>query len=160
VAARLKLAVAHGGGNKAVAAKSGVKLGSLNNYLRLVNAVPATAAAAIARACAVSIDWLLFGEGPMERTPAATVIPVIEAARQPEITEFPPKEFPEADPDRKIARTLDLNRLGAAMRVAAEIVHRPIKAEDWHRLAEVTTLLYDELTAQAQRTAKEDLSEP
>jgi DNA-binding transcriptional regulator YdaS (Cro superfamily) len=160
VAERLRAAVRRGGGNKRVAATTGIPLGSINNYMRARNKLPASTAAKIAAACGVNTDWILMGEGPMERPPAASAAPTIEAARQPEITEFAPKEFPDADPDRKLARTLDLDRLGAAMRVAAEIVHRPIKAEDWHRLAEVTTLLYDELTAQAQRAAKEDLSEP
>jgi DNA-binding transcriptional regulator YdaS (Cro superfamily) len=53
---RLKLAVRLGGGNKVVAAKSGVKLSTLNNYLRSVARIPAQAATKIATACNVRID--------------------------------------------------------------------------------------------------------
>ena len=61
IAARLKAAIRNAGGNQAVALKSGVPIGTLNNYVRAVSDPKAVALGAIARACGVSLDWLVFG---------------------------------------------------------------------------------------------------
>jgi transcriptional regulator with XRE-family HTH domain len=79
---RLKLAVRLGGGNKVVAAKSGVKLSTLNNYLRSVARIPAQAATKIATACNVRIDWLLNGEGSMELPTLLACSPPTQAFSQ------------------------------------------------------------------------------
>jgi hypothetical protein len=64
--ARLRQALKAAGGNKVVAAKSGVSLSSLNEYV--AGAQPRLmAGAAIAKACDVSLEWLATGEGPMAR---------------------------------------------------------------------------------------------
>jgi transcriptional regulator with XRE-family HTH domain len=64
--ARLRLALKSAGGNSEVARRAGIPLGSLNEYVagrepRLVYA------AALAKACNVSLEWLATGEGPMVR---------------------------------------------------------------------------------------------
>lgn len=64
---RLKQAVEQAGGNQAVASKSGVPLGSLNNYLRGVNEPKASVLAKLAAATGRSMDWLLaLGPTPSE----------------------------------------------------------------------------------------------
>lgn len=56
---RLRLMVDESGGNTAVAAKSGIALGTLNNYLRGVNEPKASALAKLAGTLGFSVDWLL-----------------------------------------------------------------------------------------------------
>lgn len=63
IAARLREVIRRAGGNQAVAAKSGVPLGTVNNYVRGVSDAKAASLGAIARACGVSLDWLVF-DGP------------------------------------------------------------------------------------------------
>jgi hypothetical protein len=65
--ARLRGAVWRNGGVRAIAAMSGVPAGSLGNYL-MGREMRGSRAAAIAKACGVSVDWLLTGEG-VERLP-------------------------------------------------------------------------------------------
>lgn len=62
VAKRLKSAVENANGNRAVSERSGVPLSTLNGYLAGRD-MKASAAAKIARACGVSLEWLLIGEG-------------------------------------------------------------------------------------------------
>ncbi len=62
-AERLREAVRGAGGNQAVALKSGVPLGTLNNYLRAITEPKAVALTQIAQACGVSLDWLMTGQG-------------------------------------------------------------------------------------------------
>lgn len=71
-AARLRQAVRAAGGNRVVSEKSGVKVGTLADYLaggeqKLSNTI------ALAEACGVSLEWLATGAGPMksEEFPAA-----------------------------------------------------------------------------------------
>ncbi|WP_246252472.1 helix-turn-helix domain-containing protein [Ancylobacter pratisalsi] len=56
---RLRLAVRQSGGATAAAAKSGVALGTLNNYLRGVNEPKASVLAKLAGALGYSVDWIL-----------------------------------------------------------------------------------------------------
>ncbi len=63
MAARLRVAIRHAGGNQAVATKSSVPLGTVNNYVRGVSDPKAATLGAIAQACSVSMDWLVFGQG-------------------------------------------------------------------------------------------------
>ena len=68
---RLKEAIALGGGNKAVAKRSGVPLGSLTNYLK-GRQMPLSTAFRIAKVCGVSADWLAGSEGASFATPTIT----------------------------------------------------------------------------------------
>ncbi|WP_308719228.1 S24 family peptidase [Komagataeibacter xylinus] len=58
---RLRSAIKSAGGNKHVSALSGVPNGSINHYLT-GRSMSAEAASRIARACGVSLDWLLLGD--------------------------------------------------------------------------------------------------
>lgn len=57
---RLRSAVRKAGGARRVAQRSGVAFGTLNNYLA-GGEIKLTAAAALARACGVSLEWLATG---------------------------------------------------------------------------------------------------
>ncbi|MFT8515639.1 MAG: S24 family peptidase, partial [Acetobacter persici] len=61
VGERLRHAMKKAGGNKVVAEKSGVPVGSLNHYVK-GRAMGADTAIHVARACGVPIEWLIFGE--------------------------------------------------------------------------------------------------
>jgi phage repressor protein C with HTH and peptisase S24 domain len=64
---RLRRAIRDAGGNQVVAAKSGVPLGTVSNYVRGVSEPKAVALGALARACGVSLDWLVFdGQEPAQ----------------------------------------------------------------------------------------------
>ena len=63
-AKRLREAVRAAGGNAAVSLQSGTPLSSLNNYL-MGRDMKAGAILRLAKACGVTLDWLLAGEGPM-----------------------------------------------------------------------------------------------
>lgn len=64
--ARLREAVRIGGGPTQVAEKSRLPLRTLANYLAGRGEPRATAIGAIARACDVSVQWLIYGDGPAE----------------------------------------------------------------------------------------------
>lgn len=70
IAARLREAIRAAGGNQAVAQRAGVPIGTVNNYVRAVSEPKAAALGALARACGVSLDWLVFNG---ERTTQAQV---------------------------------------------------------------------------------------
>lgn len=70
---RLKQAIREAGGNQVVAAKSGVPVGTVSNYIRGISDPKVTALGAIARACGVSLDWLVFGAEPEGGPVAAPV---------------------------------------------------------------------------------------
>lgn len=61
---RLAWAVRRAGGNKIVAQRSGVPLGTLNNYVRGRNGMKTSTLEALALACEVSLAWILSGEQP------------------------------------------------------------------------------------------------
>lgn len=58
---RLRVAVKMGGGNKAVAEKSGIPLRTLANYLAGRSEIRLPLAAALCRTCGVSLQWLAYG---------------------------------------------------------------------------------------------------
>lgn len=81
---RLRSAVRDAGGNQAVAVKSGVPLGTLNNYVRGVSDPKASALAQIAYACGVSLDWLMTGAGSEPGSVlTASTVDHVEIARFP-----------------------------------------------------------------------------
>lgn len=59
---RVKFCIKIGGGPSEVARKSGIPLGSLNHYIS-GREMKVGAAAAVAKACGVSLVWLATGEG-------------------------------------------------------------------------------------------------
>jgi transcriptional regulator with XRE-family HTH domain len=63
-AERLHRAVRQAGGNLAVAERSGVPLATLNNYVRGRNGMKLKTLAALAAACAVSVEWVVSGDPP------------------------------------------------------------------------------------------------
>ena len=58
---RLKTAIKTAGGNKKVAEKSGIPIGTINNYLRGASEPTIQKIANIATVCSVSLDWLAYG---------------------------------------------------------------------------------------------------
>lgn len=62
VAARLRQAVQAAGGNRVVAVRAGVPLGTLNNYVGARTGMKMGALARLAAACNVSLEWLVGGE--------------------------------------------------------------------------------------------------
>ena len=130
-AARLRQAVAASGGNKAVSARSGVPLGTLNNYLggRDMKASPLVA---LAEATNVRLEWLATGRGPMR--------PGAESAAPPP----PPVGF----------TPMSVDRLAAALERAGPLLelHRG-KLPDPRRFAQILLLMYDEIRASAERPA-------
>lgn len=63
---RIKQAVKKGGGNKVVSEKSGIPIRTLGNYLGGLTEPKASAIGALCRVCGVSLQWLIYGEGPEE----------------------------------------------------------------------------------------------
>jgi transcriptional regulator with XRE-family HTH domain len=73
IAERLRFAVQNAGGNKRVAQRAGVSLGTLNNYIRRRNALTAETARRLTATCGVSLEWLINGT-------EVVAPPVVEAA--------------------------------------------------------------------------------
>ncbi|BCK74975.1 putative phage repressor [Acetobacter aceti NRIC 0242] len=65
---RLREAVDKGGGYNAIVRRSGVSQSSLNEYLK-GRVLRIDTASRLADACGVSLQWLLFGDGPSGRQP-------------------------------------------------------------------------------------------
>lgn len=61
IAARLKFAIENAGGNKAVSERASVPLSTLNGYIAGRD-MKGSAAAKLAQACDVSLEWLYFGD--------------------------------------------------------------------------------------------------
>ncbi|MFT8540897.1 LexA family transcriptional regulator [Acetobacter sp.] len=79
---RLKEAIKRGGGNLEVARNAGVPLSSLNNYVS-GREMKASTAIRVARACGVSMEWLIAGAGDVaakkdDITPSNNVISASE----------------------------------------------------------------------------------
>ena len=85
VAERLRQAVRAAGGNRAVAERSGVALATVNNYVRPRGGLKMRPLAALAKACGVSLEWLVTGE----QSPPGLALTA--AASQPGLSE------PQAD---------------------------------------------------------------
>lgn len=90
LAARLRQAVRAAGGNQTVADRSGVPLATVNNYVRGRHGMKIEPLSALATACGVSLQWLVFGEAvvaspgfaPVEDA-AATALSEIQASISP-----------------------------------------------------------------------------
>lgn len=65
---RLRSAIEAAGGRKAVSARSGISLGTLNGALDDKTDVGFLKMAAIAQACGVSIDWIVYGPPPVAQS--------------------------------------------------------------------------------------------
>ncbi len=89
---RLRRAIRDAGGNQAVAAKSGVPLGTVSNYVRGISEPKAAALGALAEACGVSLDWLVLDKNaPEAASPATSQPPFLrtsELAEQHRLQEF------------------------------------------------------------------------
>jgi len=79
VSSRLRSAIGRAGGNKAVSTRSGIPLSTLTTYLAGRD-MKASAAAKIAHACSVSVDWLLTGvnsaPAPQMMAQAQSIVPI------------------------------------------------------------------------------------
>jgi transcriptional regulator with XRE-family HTH domain len=88
---RLRQAVRAAGGNKVVADRAGVPLGTVNNYVRGRNGMKIEALSALAAACNVSLEWLISGgDGPPAPLPDGPDYPMAEAAAPHGLGEAPP----------------------------------------------------------------------
>jgi len=121
-AARLRQAVGAAGGNKAVSARSGVPIGTLNNYLGGRD-MKASALIALADATGVTLDWLAAGRGPMR-----------------------PGAAPSAPPVPAVA-PMNVDRLAEAIRRAQRLYADENRLPSPHRFAQILLLIYDELRA-------------
>jgi transcriptional regulator with XRE-family HTH domain len=151
---RLRDAVKRGGGNKAVAERAGIKLGSLNNYLRRVTLnVPADAIAKIAHACAVEAKWLLTGEGRMARYEVGdTTEEGLEV-----VATFMPFEKPadapatrSVQPNDPLFSTVDMKRMGTAVSIVNAAFQNKGGRPDSMREARILTFIYDSLAKQSE----------
>jgi hypothetical protein len=121
---RLRRAVRAAGGNRAVAARSGVPIGTLGYYIAGRD-MKASAMISLAAACNVSLEWLATGREPM--APAAA-----------------PAE-PAQEPARGAFATLDVHRFADALEVAEKAIAARQTNPDWLRRAQIILLIYDEL---------------
>ena len=142
VVERLKVAVRRGGGNKAVAAKSQVKLSTLNNYLRAVAGLPAAAASQIAAACNVSIDWLLRGEGPME------YLPVGHTTKDGLVVQGPAMPLVDTETAHSggFIHNFDPVRLATALKAADDILATGSRPPTYRQRVQSMILIYNHLT--------------
>lgn len=124
-AERLREAIDQAGGPKAVADRSGIPYGSIQHY-RAGRDMKATAIAALADACGVTIEWLVAGRGPMQ-------------ASRPEAVPPAPPAF------LKLFGTVDMDTMAQALEVATLTFHRKGISPSWRRMAQVVTLVYDTL---------------
>ena len=62
MADRLRQAVQAAGGNRPVAERSGVPLGTVNNYVAARTGMKFTTLAKLAAACNISLEWLVSGD--------------------------------------------------------------------------------------------------
>lgn len=82
---RLKTAIQNAGGNKAVASRAGLPLGTLNNYVAGGN-MKLDAAIQLAIACNVSLEWLAFG---ITGGSSPAVSPLSVGENQPDTIDIP-----------------------------------------------------------------------
>ena len=130
-ATRLREAARKAGGNKEVARRSGVPLGTLNAYIaggemKLANAV------ALARACGVSLEWLATD---MESAPAPA----------------PPVRKTE-DASVRLFSIVNVDKLAGAMEAVADQFRRNHARPTMHQLAQGAILLYDLMSEPASQT--------
>jgi transcriptional regulator with XRE-family HTH domain len=156
---RLREAVRRGGGNKAVAERAGIKLGSLNNYLRRVTLnVPADAIAKIAHACGVEAKWLLTGEGQMARYEVGDTT----EEGQEVVATFMPFEKPPSEqlqkvldkPQGQLFSTIDMQRMATAVSIVNEAFQKKGGRPESMREAQILSLIYDSLFHQTEREVR------
>lgn len=85
---RLRRAIRDAGGNQAVAARSGVPLGTVSNYVRGISEPKAAALGALAEACGVSLDWLVLDKAPQARTEGGQVEGAVAGETEPRERDF------------------------------------------------------------------------
>jgi hypothetical protein len=62
IAGRLRQVVRAAGGNRVVAERSGVPIATVNRYVRTNGGMKVEALRAIAKACSVSLEWVVVGD--------------------------------------------------------------------------------------------------
>lgn len=169
-ASRLRDAVRAGGGNKAVAQRAGMPVGTLNNYVGGRD-MKASALVALAVACGVRLEWLATGQGPM--TPSVlgsmqagdelagddTALPRL-ARVQARSGVAEPGPGGEAAPHLGITWQVNPDRLARAYETALAGLATPVgRRPDAKRLMQVTLLIYDEMT-EAEEATKSPLPSP
>jgi len=150
VAERLREAVKRGGGHGAVAARSGIKSRTLS-YLLGGQEAKQRQLVALADACGVSLEWLATGRGEMVssvtvtmRTPDGTTSGRVLI--RPSAPEPPPAGQSVAAATRRkntLFGTLDMTRMGNALKAAAQAFQDRGVQPSWRRLIQVAAILYD-----------------
>lgn len=137
-AERLRSAVKAAGGNQVVAAKAGVPVSTLGDYLA-GGEMKLSNASALAEAAGVRLEWLATGRGPRTDAEAAqstgnSVQPVADAATQP----------------RELFSQVDIDRLTDAYSAALQLLAaRGRRNPEPRRLMQVMAILYDEMSVAA-----------
>lgn len=127
IAGRLRAAIKAAGGNKRVAQISNVPLSTINGYLQ-GKGMKFDAAAALAEAIDVRMEWLATGEGPMRPgDPAKT-----------------PSE-PQKSAENVLFGSIDIEALAEAISMAQRVVPGGRLPSDPRRLAQLLGALYTEV---------------
>ena len=136
---RLKQAIDAAGWNKAVAARAGVPLSTLNAYLAGRD-MPAGNLVALADACGVTVEWLATGRGPMRpgETPPAPATAPSPAPQEPE--KSAPRHLPAFG-------TMDVDLLAECAAAIWKHVYGPELRPDWRPIVQATLVLYDQTRA-------------
>lgn len=125
---RLRQAIDAAGGPRAVAERSGIPYGSIQHY-RQDRELKATALAAIADACNVTVEWLAAGRGPMRPG------------------ESPPAPAPEQPPSGPkylpLFGSVDMETMADAIEVATIAFAARNLRPSWRRKAQIYMLIYD-----------------
>ena len=122
IVGRLRDAVRSAGGNAVISDRTGIPKRTLGRYLAGQD-IKLPSLIAIARACAVSLEWLATGADPAAAPPAAAAAPA-------------------ATPD--LFAIVDMDLLGSAIAGATQVLEaRGVKAEG-RGFAQIVCLLYDE----------------
>lgn len=116
IAQRLQQAVRAAGRNQVVAARSGVPLGTIANYMRGRHGMKIEPLRAIAAACNVSLGWLVDGDAAPAPSQAAPGFAPEPAKAPHALAERPADPSPAASPDG-----LDLQALAKAIELVAAI---------------------------------------
>jgi transcriptional regulator with XRE-family HTH domain len=100
--------VRRAGGNQVVARRSGIPLATVNNYVRGRNGMKIGPLAAMAQACTVSLEWLVFGDvSPARR--AGADYPTASTDPPPGLGETPVAPFTAGDIDqRALAKAIEI----------------------------------------------------
>jgi len=115
VAARLRQAVRLAGGNRAVAQRAGVPLGTLNNYIGARTGMKMDALARLAAACSVSLEWLV---GQETRSAEAATLSGLASVAEP-VAGFSERQA-ELSPGER-GNGVDVAMLAKAIEIVAAI---------------------------------------